>query len=103
MTRYRYTSVSICAFDDDNRFARICLKACTRWECNGERIDEIKRPRGVDRKIERGPLSSQDGGGKSRRESGGRPESCKWYERGRERVRETECKEGKDKRGGREL
>jgi len=33
----------------------------------------------------------------------GWPESCKWYERGRERVRETEGKEGKDKRGGREL
>lgn len=62
----RYTSVSIRAIDDDNLLARIC-KARTRWECNGKRIDEIKRPRGVDRKVERGPLSPRDGGVESRR------------------------------------
>lgn len=58
------------------------------------RKNEIKRPRGVDRKVERGPLSSRDGGV----ERWGRPESCKWYERGRERVRETaRVKRGKTK------
>jgi len=31
-------------FDNDNRFARICLEVCTRQECSGGRIDEIKRP-----------------------------------------------------------
>lgn len=33
----------------------------------------------------------------------GKPESCKWDERGRQLEREIERKEGKDKRGGREL
>lgn len=33
----------------------------------------------------------------------GKPESCKWDERGRQLEREIEREEGKDKRGGREL
>lgn len=43
--------------------ARICLKVCVRWQCNGRRIDEIKRltAHGVDRKVERGQGKDEGG------------------------------------------
>lgn len=67
-------------------------------ECNDGRHRRDKETRGVERKVEREPWLERE-----RRDDEGWPESCKRYERGRKRVRETEGKEGKDKRGGREL
>lgn len=44
------------------------------------------------------------GGGERRKaRTVGKPESCKWDERGRRLEGEIEREEGKDKRGGREL